>query len=195
MTGRKWEGRKSCCVFAPISRNGSSLDRRSQTLIFALMCVREQHAEARERPCWSRTPLTSLTPCQECEDTLTYSRGRVLGHHSHRLDVWIHSGCVQACLVDPVRDQVQLTLLWQSGLVVVNTGWPNELLGLQGNQTLTHAEQVVPYLLTDEGGQIYRCSATTGEEGNRGFKRLCLFDKVQCGHKLRVEEERQIHLR
>lgn len=76
---------QSCCVFAPISRNGSSLHYRSQTLIFALMCIREHHAEAIERPCWSRTPLTSLTLCQECEDTLTYSRGRVLEYHGHRL--------------------------------------------------------------------------------------------------------------
>lgn len=30
----------------------------------------------------------------------------------------------------------------------------------------------------------YGRSATTGEEGNRWCTRLCLFDKVECGHKL-----------
>lgn len=152
--------KKLCGVFPPISRNGFLLDCRSQTLIL-LWCVSvNHHAEARGRPCWSRTPNESDSlgvpgmwawfnartrwPTAEalsCKTTATGCRAlrsKQLLSHWIPTDDWIHSGCFHSCLVE-LRDPVQPSLLGESGLVGVNTGWPNDFQGLQGNQMLSPA--------------------------------------------------------
>lgn len=73
----------------------------------------------------TRWPTAEALSCKTTATGCRALRSKQLLSHWIPADDWIHSGCFHSCLVE-LRDPVQPSLLGESGLVGVNTGWPND---------------------------------------------------------------------
>lgn len=160
-TRLKMKKRKLCGVLCVSSNQQKWLlaGLSQPDLDFALMCIRETSRRGERTTllesdtfnesdsvpgmwaCFNartRWPTAEALSCKTTATGCRALRSKQLLSHWIPADDWIHSGCFQSCLIE-LRDPVQPSLLGESGLVGVNTGWPNDFQGLQGNQMLSPA--------------------------------------------------------